>query len=105
MENSQGGQRKGAMARDADGNGQGGYGQREGQRRDGNGQGGYGQRDGQRRDGNNQGGYGQGNGGKSGQLQSEIRDVKARSGRPWSEMVRDVTKWSGRLRSERWPET
>ncbi|MFR5691026.1 MAG: translation initiation factor IF-2, partial [Lachnospiraceae bacterium] len=44
---------------------EGGYGQRDGQRRDGNGQGGqrreggYGQRDGQRRDGNNQGGYGQ----------------------------------------------
>ena len=50
-----------------DGNGQGGYGQRDGQRRDGNGQGGYGQRDGQRRDGNGQGGYGQRRDGARGQ--------------------------------------
>ena len=53
------GNNQGGYGQRRDGNGQGGYGQRDGQRRDGNGQGGYGQRDGQRRDGNGQGGYGQ----------------------------------------------
>ncbi len=75
---------KAAMARDATENGQGGYGQRDGQRRDGNGQGGYGQRDGQRRDGNNQGGYGQrrdGNGqGGYGQRDGQRRDGNGQGG-------------------------
>ncbi len=77
---------KAAMARDGQRrrNSQGGYGQRDGQRRDGNGQGGYGQRDGQRRDGNNQGGYGQrrdGNGqGGYGQRDGQRRDGNGQGG-------------------------
>ena len=83
--NGQGGQRReGGYGQRRDGNGQGGYGQRDGQRRDGNGQGGYGQRDGQRRDGNNQGGYGQrrdGNGqGGYGQRDGQRRDGNGQGG-------------------------
>ena len=83
--NGQSGQRReGGYGQRRDGNGQGGYGQRDGQRRDGNGQGGYGQRDGQRRDGNNQGGYGQrrdGNGqGGYGQRDGQRRDGNGQGG-------------------------